>query len=114
MQPAQQQYERALDALGNPVRRELLSILAKRPSSVGTLASAFPISRPAISRHLALLEQSGFVSRKQQGTQSIYNIDQRGFEISRTWLNSFWDSAGARLKLIAENTEDSFNQDQSQ
>lgn len=104
MPAAQQQYERALDALGNPVRRQILTMLAQNPTNVSTIASAFPISRPAISRHLALLELSGFVSPEQRGTQRIYRINERGFDISRDWLNSFWDSAEARLKLVAENT----------
>lgn len=113
MPALQQQHEQALDALGNPVRRQILTLLADGPTNVSTIASAFPISRPAISRHLLLLEQSGFVTPEQQGTQRLYRINPRGFDISRDWLNSFWDSAELRLKLVAENTKDTFNPDQT-
>lgn len=96
--------ERALDALGNPVRRQLLAMIVERPSSVGELAGAFPISRPAISRHLSLLEQAGFIAHDTSGTRNIYRPHSDGFNATRLWLDSFWDEAENRLRLVAENT----------
>jgi DNA-binding transcriptional ArsR family regulator len=97
----------ALDALGNPVRRQILQLIATQPQNVNMLASAFPISRPAISRHLSLLKQAGFLTATPDGTQNIYSINSKGFDASRSWLDSFWDDAEARLRLLAENVPES-------
>jgi DNA-binding transcriptional ArsR family regulator len=94
----------ALDALGNPERRKLIAALANGPRNVGELAAAFPISRPAVSRHLALLERAGLVAHRAEGTRNVYFLDHAGLEATAAWLNRFWDEAEARLRLVAENT----------
>lgn len=94
----------ALDALGNAVRRDLLTRIAADPQSVNALAKHFDISRPAISRHLATLEAAGFIAHETQGTSNIYRTNQAGFEATQQWLGSFWDEAEHRLRLLAENT----------
>ena len=91
-----------LEALGNSERRRLVRQLAGGELSVTELAAAHPISRPAISRHLAQLERAGLVTHRPDGTRHIYSLDPRGFERTRVWLSSFWDEAEARLKLVAE------------
>ena len=96
--------EAALDALGNAERRRLVRALADGAKSVGELAAAFPISRPAVSRHLAQLERAGLVTHHADGTRNIYVLDAAGLEATAAWLTSFWDEAEARLKLLAENT----------
>ena len=50
-----------LDALGNPIRRDILLALREAPLSVNELAARFPVSRPAVSRHLRVLEEAGLV-----------------------------------------------------
>ncbi len=94
------------DALGNPERRQLVRQLAGGPLSVNELAAGFDISRPAISRHLATLERAGLVTHRAVGTRNLYSLDPRGFEATRRWLDSFWDEAEARLRLVAENLGD--------
>ena len=95
----------ALDALGNAERRRLLQALAEGPQSVGELAALFPISRPAVSRHLAQLERAGLVRHRTQGTRNVYRLNVDGLTETAAWLTSFWDDAAARLKLVAENTK---------
>ena len=95
----------ALDALGNAERRKLLQALAEGPRSVGELAALFPISRPAVSRHLAQLDRAGLVRHRAQGTRNLYMLDTDGLTETAAWLTSFWDEAAARLKLVAENTK---------
>ncbi len=97
------QSEAAFDALGNPVRRALLVRLGTGPASVQQLASAFEVSRPAISRHLAVLEAAGLVRHTGAGTRNIYQLDPGGFARTTQWLDRFWDDAEARLRLVAEN-----------
>ena len=94
------------DALGNPVRREILERLANEPMSVGSLAAAFTVSRPPISRHLAVLKDAGLVVHRSKGTRNVYALDPRGFEATRAALDAFWDEAEARLRLVAENLTD--------
>jgi len=92
----------ALDALGNPERRRMLRLLGDGPKSVGELAGAFTISRPAVSRHLAQLRRAGLVSHRGQGNRNLYSLDVRGFDTTHRWLDSFWSEAEIRLRLLAE------------
>jgi DNA-binding transcriptional ArsR family regulator len=91
-------------ALGDPNRRHILSLLADAPRSVGALAEALPISRPAVSRHLRLLKQSGLVDEEAIGTRRIYRIDAAGAEVVQRYLLDVWGEATSRFKLLAENT----------
>src|SRR5215213_9650658 len=94
------------DALGNPVRRQILERLADEPMNVGSLAAEFPVSRPAISRHLAVLRDAGLVVHRSEGTRNVYALDPKGFEATRKALDAFWDEAETRLRLVAENLGD--------
>jgi DNA-binding transcriptional ArsR family regulator len=94
----------ALDALGNPVRREILRILADSPQSVGAIARRLPISRPAVSKHLQILEAADLVGHERRGTRHVYRLEGDGFERARSWLDAFWDDALRRFVLVAENT----------
>lgn len=91
----------ALDALGNPVRREILVRLRDRPATVGEIAAAFPVSRPAISRHLATLRSAGLVAAREAGTRTLYSVRPEGFAPVRAYIDGFWDSALARLERLA-------------
>ncbi len=97
----------ALDAIGNPVRRELLEQLQASPRSVSELHStlAKPISRPAVSKHLRLLSDAGLVTHESVGTRNLYRLRPEGFEPVRAYLERFWDDAIARYKMVAENLE---------
>lgn len=94
----------ALEALGNAERRKLVLALSRGPRSVGELAAEFPISRPAVSRHLAQLENAKLVSHRAEGTRNVYFLDRAGLQATADWLNRFWDEAEARLRMVAENT----------
>lgn len=92
----------ALDALGNPVRREILVRLRARPATVGEIAARFPVSRPAISRHLAMLQQAGLVTARANGARTVYAIRLEGLAPVRAYLDGFWDVALARLEQLAQ------------
>jgi DNA-binding transcriptional ArsR family regulator len=91
----------ALDALGNPVRRKILVELRRSPMPVGILADRFSVSRPAISRHLRVLQDAGLVDSSERGAQNIYAIRLQGFRAVREFLDSFWDVALSRLEELA-------------
>ena len=90
-----------LDALGNPVRRDILRKLRRGPLSVGQLAAGLPVSRPAVSRHLRLLDAAGLVEVTNEGTRSVYAVRVAGFASVRTYIDEFWDVALHRLQALA-------------
>ena len=91
----------ALDALGNPIRRDILRKLHATPLSVRDLAAKFPVSRPAVSRHLRMLQQAGLVEGHRQGTQMLYQVRVQGFASVRDFIDEFWNSALARLEELS-------------
>jgi DNA-binding transcriptional ArsR family regulator len=86
-------YEQALQALADPTRRQIFERLQKGPTSVGTLAEALPISRPAVSQHLKVLKDAGLVSERREGVRRIYGVEIRGLVELRRYLDRFWDEA---------------------
>ncbi|WP_196259331.1 ArsR/SmtB family transcription factor [Pelagibacterium limicola] len=61
-------------ALADPVRRDILRMLRDRPVNAGRIAAAFPVSRPAVSRHLRVLRESGLVSDELRGRERVYRL----------------------------------------
>ncbi|MEM6994702.1 MAG: metalloregulator ArsR/SmtB family transcription factor [Myxococcota bacterium] len=96
----------ALDALGNPVRRAIVAMLAERPRAVGELAAALPISRPAVSKHLRVLKAAQLVSAEPAGNRNVYALSAGGVTDVRRWLDKFWGEALPRFAMVAENTFD--------
>ena len=94
------------DALGDPQRRHILRLLGEHERSVGELARALPISRPAVSRHLRVLREAGLAREEPRGTQRIYALREEGIEAVRSYLEQVWGDAAARFRLAAENTSE--------
>ena len=92
------------DALGDDTRREILSLLSRGDRAVNELASALPISRPAVSRHLRLLKNAGLVAERSDGTRRIYHLEETGIRAVQDYLERVWGEAGGRFRLFAENT----------
>jgi DNA-binding transcriptional ArsR family regulator len=94
--------ERALAALADPTRRIVFERLAHGPQAVGELASGLPVSRPAVSQHLAVLKAAGLVVDRADGTRRVYQIDPAGLGPLRAWLDRFWDHALEAFRVEAE------------
>jgi DNA-binding transcriptional ArsR family regulator len=92
----------ALQALGDPTRREIFERLARRPLAVIDLANALPVSRPAVSQHLRVLKDAGLVIVRQEGTRHVYQVDPQGVEMMRQYLDRMWDKALGSFKAFAE------------
>jgi DNA-binding transcriptional ArsR family regulator len=92
----------AFAALADPTRQLLLERLAKRPMAVGKLAAGLDVTRPAVSQHLKVLRAAGLVTVRHQGTRNVYQLDPKGVDAMRTYLDRFWDRALAALKIAAE------------
>jgi DNA-binding transcriptional ArsR family regulator len=91
----------AFDAVGNATRRAILHELRKVPLSVVEIADCLPVSRPAVSRHLRLLQAAGLVAVREDSTRNIYSIRMQGFASLRDFVGDFWDSALERLQELA-------------
>jgi DNA-binding transcriptional ArsR family regulator len=91
-----------LDALGDPTRRQVFELLRSGPRSVGELAAKLPVSRPAVSQHLRVLEGAGLVSHRREGTRHLYELEGAGVAELRAWVERFWDEALAGFKAAAE------------
>ena len=97
--------DEVFDALGDAHRRQILRLLSGGGRSVAQLSEALPISRPAVSRHLRLLKGAGLVTEEPRGTRRIYRLQAEGAVAVQRYLNQVWGEAGARFRLLAENTE---------
>ena len=91
-----------LDALGDPTRRQVFELLRSGPRSVGELAEELPVSRPAVSQHLRVLEDAGLVLHTKAGTRHLYELDSAGVGALRDWVDGFWSEALARFKAVAD------------
>jgi len=80
-----------LAALADPTRRLVFETLREGPSPVGVLAKKLPVTRPAVSQHLKVLNDAGLVTVDVRGTRRIYAVDPNGLNDLRTWLDGFWD-----------------------
>ena len=92
----------ALDALGDPTRRAILELLRDGPRPVVELASALPVSRPAVSQHLAVLKAAGLVADRAAGRRRLYAVDPAGLEALRAYLEGMWGQALADYRRAAE------------
>jgi DNA-binding transcriptional ArsR family regulator len=85
----------ALKALSEPTRRTIVELLATRDRNAGEIASHFDVSRPAVSRHLRVLRESGLVRTRTEGQQRIYSLDPAPLEELDAWLahyRGFWSN----------------------
>ena len=80
--------------------------VAARPASVGELARGLPVSRPAVSQHLKVLEAAGLVRKTAAGTRRIYRLDPRGIGAMRDWLDAHWSAALAAFRDFADEIGD--------
>jgi DNA-binding transcriptional ArsR family regulator len=100
------------EALADPTRRAILDLLGQDGvRTAGEIAEAFPrISRPAVSRHLRVLRESGLLAAEQVGREWRYRIDARALALHyRDFFERFapmWEGALQRLKRQVEETKE--------
>lgn len=91
-----------LEALAEPVRRELVERLVERPSAVTELARDMPISRSAVSQHLQVLKRAHLVTYRAAGTRRIYQVDPDALAILRAYFESFWTRSLETFRELAD------------
>jgi DNA-binding transcriptional ArsR family regulator len=90
----------ALAAIADPTRRELLALLARGEIAAGELAGRFPVSRPAISRHLRVLREAGLVRSRTDGRRRLYALDPTPLRELDAWLEPYRDLWAQRLDAL--------------
>ena len=92
-------------ALSDPTRRGILDMIATKRTHVAQIADKFPMSRPAISKHLAVLKNAGLVSFSEEGKKRFYTMEPRPLKSADLWLEHyrhFWTESLHHLKAHAE------------
>ncbi len=89
----------AFAALGEPRRREILTILSGCELAAGAIVEAMQaiesISQPAVSQHLKVLREAGLISMRAAGTRRLYAVDHDGIDAVVKWLATIGDPLGA-------------------
>src|SRR5881397_1888319 len=100
-------YAQVLNALADPTRRKILESLRAAPRTVGELAEGQPVSRPAVSQHLKVLEGARLVRVEPRGNRRVYSVRRDGLDELRRYLERFWsDVLNAYSAEIARRMKD--------
>ena len=92
-------------ALADPTRRAVLDLLREASLPAGRIAHAFPVSRPAVSKHLRLLRRARLVQEHRQGRQRMYRLNPGPLRAVDSWLSEyrcFWQTSLTSLKTFVE------------
>lgn len=87
-------------AIADPVRRDILMMLRAGPRTAGSIAAAFDVSRPAVSRHLRVLREGGLVHDEARGRQRVYRLDLAPLAPLEAWLAHLRTDWGAHVDAL--------------
>lgn len=96
------QLSLVFSALADPTRRAILDELAKCDATVTEISTPLPMSMPAVSRHLKVLERAALISRTQAGKWRTSHLEPNALRDAAEWIGRFryfWDSSLDRLEL---------------
>ncbi len=96
-------------AIADPTRREIIGLLAEEALTVNQIAARFEMSRPAISKHLKVLEEGRVISVRQQGRERYNHLQPEQLKLVSDWLtyfSQFWDDKLEKLKHAVESEND--------
>lgn len=97
--------EITFQALADPTRRAVLDLLRGGSQPAGQIASAFPVSRPAISKHLRLLRRAHLVREHREGRHRVYKLNPEPLRAVDSWIEQyrvFWAMSLNNLKAFVE------------
>ena len=108
------QSDLALDALGDSTRRRIVELLATGARPVGEIAADLPVGRPAVSKHLKVLEGAGLVTHDSRGTRNLYALAPEGLVDLQQWLVVTWDHVLASFADYVDSAESGEHTDKEQ
>ena len=91
----------AFQVIADPSRRQILQLLTKDSYNINSLAENFEMSRPAVSKHISILQIAGFITINEIGRERYCTLNQNGFIELRNWINyfdKFWTSKLNKLE----------------
>src|SRR6059036_2219179 len=97
------QLDVVFGALADPTRRAILARLTDGDLAVGDLAAPFPMSQPAVSRHLKVLEGAGLISRSRRATARLSHLEAEPLRDATSWLaryQAYWDERYDQLDEV--------------
>jgi DNA-binding transcriptional ArsR family regulator len=97
---ATDQLSRTFSALADPTRRAILARLSKGEATVNELAEPFAMSLPAVSKHLAVLERAGLITRGREAQWRPARLQPKPLEIAAGWIDDykvFWEGSFDKL-----------------
>lgn len=103
------ELDRSLAALSDPTRRAIVARLAKGEATVADLAQPFPISQPAISRHLKVLEEAGLIESVVRGQTRPRRLKPEALRDAAGWFDDFrslWETRFDQLDAILDEGDD--------
>lgn len=103
MKPTDDRLTRVFAALADPTRRAILARLRSGEATVAELAAAFPISQPAVSKHLKVLGEAGLVTRSRRATARLSHLDASPLKEAADWMadyRAYWQDAHNRLDAL--------------
>lgn len=92
--------------IADPSRRQILQMLTKDSYNINSISENFEMSRPAVSKHIKILQTAGFVSIQVIGREHYCILNQEGFNKIREWINhfdTFWNSKLKKLETVLNN-----------
>jgi DNA-binding transcriptional ArsR family regulator len=104
------QLDRAFGALADPTRRAILARLTRGDAGVLDVAEPFPMSQPAITKHLRVLEEAGLISRHRLARQRMCHLEPQRLRQLSDWVGSyreFWEESFERLDELLEELQGS-------
>src|SRR4051812_31108956 len=96
----------AFQVIGDPSRRKMLMLLTDDSLTINSLADNFEMSRPAVSKHIKVLHDAGFISITDIGRERYCTLKKDGFEELQSWIShfdKFWTSKLKKLETLLNN-----------
>jgi len=104
--PASAAADQVFAALADPTRRQLLELLGEQAAASATaLAGQLPVSRQAVVKHLAVLQQSDLVTRRRDGREVVFTVHPERLVATASWMTSVAASWQQRLQLLKQAAE---------
>jgi DNA-binding transcriptional ArsR family regulator len=97
--------DRSFLALAHPVRRGIVERLSRGPATVGRATAGLGVSKPAISRHLKVLEEAGVLVREVEGRTHRLSLDRRPLDEASSWIERHRTIWEAKFDVVADHLE---------
>jgi DNA-binding transcriptional ArsR family regulator len=88
------------EALADPTRREIVTMLAVGERSAGDISGRFEMAGPSVSRHLKVLRESGLISYRREATSRFYRLEAERLEEVRQWMDAQLEAVKARFDRL--------------